>query len=86
MGEATDLFGSGWVWLVKNHGQQLEIVSTPNAGLRVHDEKMHPLLVVDVWEHAYYIDYRNERARYLEKFFDIVSWKAVGDRFAARRA
>jgi superoxide dismutase, Fe-Mn family len=73
---ATSLFGSGWVWLVKNSSGSLAIISTSNAGNPL-TEKHTPLLVCDVWEHAYYIDYRNARAKYLENFWKIVNWDFV---------
>jgi Fe-Mn family superoxide dismutase len=66
-------FGSGWTWLVKNPGGSLDIVSTGNAGTPLTDESV-PLLTCDVWEHAYYIDYRNQRNKYLEGFWNIVNW------------
>jgi Fe-Mn family superoxide dismutase len=73
---ATTLFGSGWAWLVKNNDDSLEIVAAGNAGNPLKDGKK-PLLTCDVWEHAYYIDYRNARAKYVEAFWKIVNWKFV---------
>ncbi|RMH32826.1 MAG: superoxide dismutase [Nitrospirae bacterium] len=72
---AVSLFGSGWVWLVQD-GNRLDIVSTQNAGNPLTDGKK-PLLTCDVWEHAYYIDYRNERARYVENFWKMANWAWV---------
>jgi len=69
---AVNNFGSGWTWLVKN-GAALEIVNTSNAGTPLTDDKV-PLLTCDVWEHAYYIDYRNARPKYLEAFWELVNW------------
>ena len=69
---AVNNFGSGWTWLVKN-GNALEIVNTSNAGTPLTDDKV-PLLTCDVWEHAYYIDYRNARPKYLEAFWELVNW------------
>jgi Fe-Mn family superoxide dismutase len=73
---AVSHFGSGWAWLIKNPDGSLAIESTPNAGTPLKDGKK-ALLTCDVWEHAYYIDYRNARAKYLEAFFKIVNWKFV---------
>lgn len=83
--EALQLFGSGWTWLVATGVGALEIVSTPNAGLRLHGEGWWPLLVCDVWEHAYYIDYRGDRGAYLDAFWRLVDWKAASERYAALR-
>ncbi len=70
---AVTNFGSGWTWLVKNSDGELEIVNTGNAGNPLTDGKT-PILTVDVWEHAYYIDYRNARPKYLEAFWGLVNW------------
>lgn len=79
---AIKTFGSGWAWLVlnKNTGK-LECVSTSNAGCPL-TEGHKPLLTVDVWEHAYYIDYRNNRAGFVETFFKIANWKFAAENFA----
>lgn len=78
---ATGLFGSGWCWLVYNlTNNKLEIVQTSNAETPFIDNKV-PLLVVDVWEHAYYLDFQNARAEYLEKFYENINWKFVSDAF-----
>lgn len=78
---AVTLFGSGWVWLVKNEKGELEIMNTGNAGLPMKDNKK-ALLTCDVWEHAYYIDYRNARPGYLDNFWKLVNWQYVAENFA----
>ncbi len=75
-------FGSGWTWLVKDAGGALTIVSTGNAGTPL-TQGLVPLLCVDVWEHAYYIDTRNARPRYLENWWQVVDWDAVARQFGA---
>lgn len=73
---AATLFGSGWAWLVKNADGSLAIETTGNAGNPMQEGKT-PLLVCDVWEHAYYIDYRNARPKYIEAFWNLVNWDYV---------
>lgn len=73
---AVGTFGSGWAWLVKNAEGKLEIISTSNAGTPMTEGKT-ALLTCDVWEHAYYIDYRNARAGYVDKFWGLVNWDFV---------
>lgn len=77
---ALATFGSGWAWLVKKSDGSLDIVSTSNATTPLTTENT-PLLTCDVWEHAYYIDYRNARAKYLENFWNVVNWKKVEERY-----
>jgi len=73
---AVTLFGSGWAWLVKNPDGKLEIIQASNAGNPLTMGKK-PLLTIDVWEHAYYIDYRNARPKFVEAFWEIVNWDFV---------
>jgi Fe-Mn family superoxide dismutase len=73
---AVTLFGSGWAWLVKKPDGSLAIVQKGNAGNPMTDGDK-PLLTCDVWEHAYYIDYRNARAKFVESFWKLVNWDFV---------
>ena len=73
---AVGTFGSGWAWLVKDQDGKLGLMSTGNAGTPLTEDKT-PLLTCDVWEHAYYIDYRNARPAYVDKFWDLVNWDFV---------
>lgn len=75
---AINTFGSGWAWLVKDASGKLAIVSTGNAQLPMTDHKK-ALLTCDVWEHAYYIDYRNSRPNYMDAFWKLVNWKFVAE-------
>ena len=79
---AVTTFGSGWAWLVKNGDGSLEIESTSNAGNPIREGKK-PLLTCDVWEHAYYIDYRNQRPKFVETFLNhLANWDFVAKNFA----
>jgi Fe-Mn family superoxide dismutase len=77
---AVRTFGSGWTWLVADRNGELDILSTSNADTPLTGDRM-PLLTCDVWEHAYYIDYRNARAEYLTAFWKIVDWRFVESNF-----
>ncbi len=79
---AITTFGSGWAWLVKNADGSLALVSTSNAGCPLTAGQT-PLLTCDVWEHAYYVDYRNARPAYLEAFWALVNWNFAAKNFAA---
>jgi len=70
---AIGTFGSGWTWLVKSKSGKLQILSTSNAGCPLTDN-LKPILTCDVWEHAYYVDYRNARPKYIEAFWNLVNW------------
>jgi superoxide dismutase, Fe-Mn family len=73
---AVTTFGSGWAWLVRDSAGKLAIESTSNAGCPITAGKK-PLLTCDVWEHAYYIDYRNARPKYVESWWNVVNWTFV---------
>jgi Fe-Mn family superoxide dismutase len=73
---AVDNFGSGWTWLVLNKDNKIEIFNSSNAQTP-KTQGFKALMTLDVWEHAYYIDYRNERAKYVENFWDLVNWEFV---------
>jgi Fe-Mn family superoxide dismutase len=77
---AVKTFGSGWAWLVKRPDGSLAIDTTSNASNPLTGRDT-ALLTCDVWEHAYYVDYRNRRAEYVEKFWHIVDWKRVEARY-----
>ncbi len=80
--KAAGNFGSGWTWLVKS-GDGVEIVNTDDADTPLAHDGMTPLLTVDVWEHAYYLDYQNRRPDYVQSFFDnLVNWDFVNDNLA----
>ena len=79
---AVTTFGSGWAWLVKTPAGELDLVSTSNAATPLTTDNT-ALLTCDVWEHAYYIDYRNARPKYVESFWNLVNWNFVAKNFAA---
>lgn len=76
---AASRFGSGWAWLVLNNGE-LEVISTPNQ-LAPFELGKTPIFGLDVWEHAYYLNYQNRRADYIEAFFQIIDWNKIEERF-----
>ncbi|HLQ75505.1 MAG TPA: superoxide dismutase [Alloiococcus sp.] len=76
---ATGQFGSGWAWLVVNN-DELEVVSTPNQESPLSDNKI-PVLGIDVWEHAYYLNYQNKRPDYVDAFWNVVNWEEVAKRY-----
>ena len=80
---AAGLFGSGWVWLAEDKSGKLAIVSEQNAGNPLR-YGMKPLMCFDVWEHAYYIDYRNRRADAVAALWDRIDWKVVEERYAKK--
>ena len=79
---ATTRFGSGWAWLVVNAKGKLEVISTANQDTPI-SQGLKPILALDVWEHAYYLKYRNVRPDYIKAFFDIINWNKVAELYAA---
>jgi len=87
--EASTVFGSGWTWLIVNPKGELEITSTPNQDVPIMDVAEtpgKPILGLDVWEHAYYLKYKNVRADYIKNWWEIVNWKTVSELYAAAKA
>jgi superoxide dismutase, Fe-Mn family len=84
---ATGRFGSGWAWLIKDSSGKLQITSTPNQDnplMDVAEVKGTPILGLDVWEHAYYLNYQNRRPDYITAFWNVVNWAEVAKRFGAK--
>lgn len=79
---ASGQFGSGWGWLVVDADGNLHVVSTPNQDSPLSDG-LAPIMGVDVWEHAYYLNYQNERGTYLDHFWNVVDWDAVNENYEA---
>jgi len=81
---ATTRFGSGWAWLVVNKEGKLEVVSTANQDTPISEGKT-PILGLDVWEHAYYVKYRNVRPDYIKAFFSVINWNKVNELYATAK-
>jgi Fe-Mn family superoxide dismutase len=82
--EGTGHFGSGWVWLVANRQGELSVRTTHDADDTLTDADVTPVLVCDLWEHAYYLDYQNDRKTYLEVWFDsLANWRFAEGQYAA---
>ncbi|MEH6344943.1 MAG: Fe-Mn family superoxide dismutase [Bermanella sp.] len=79
---AVNNFGASWTWLVKKADGSLDIVNTSNAATPITEEGVTPLMTVDLWEHAYYIDYRNVRPAYLKGFWALINWEFANENFA----
>lgn len=82
---ATGRFGSGWAWLVVNAEGKLEVLLTANQDTPIMEGKK-PILGLDVWEHAYYLNYRNVRPNYIKAFFEIINWNKVNELYQAAKA
>jgi Fe-Mn family superoxide dismutase len=84
---AKKQFGSGWAWLVAGKDGSLFVAVSPNQDnplMDVMEKKGTPLLCLDVWEHAYYLQYQNRRAEYVDNFWKVVNWETVNKRFAGK--
>ena len=82
---ATTRFGSGWAWLVVNENGKLEVLSTANQDTPISQGKA-PILALDVWEHAYYLKYRNVRPDYIKAFFDVINWEKVAELYSKQQS
>ncbi len=81
---ATKQFGSGWAWLIVDKAGKLQVTSTPNQDNPLMPRSVvagTPILAIDVWEHAYYLNYQNKRKKYIEAFFNVINWKKVGEKY-----
>lgn len=81
---AASRFGSGWAWLVVNNDGKLEVTSTANQDTPISEGET-PILGIDVWEHAYYVKYRNVRPDYIKAFFSVINWNKVNELYAAAK-
>lgn len=81
--KGVTLFGSGWVWLAADKEGRLQITQEPNAGNPI-TKGLRPLMTMDVWEHAYYIDYRNRRAAHLQALWQIINWEEIEERYRGK--
>lgn len=80
---ALSVFGSGWTWIIRNMNGELEIVTTANADTPIA-HNINPILALDVWEHAYYLDYQNRRTEFIDSFFEIINWDFVAENLALK--
>ena len=78
---AATRFGSGWAWLAVDKAGQLSVMSTPNQDNPLSN-KLNPILGIDVWEHAYYLNYQNRRPEYIENFFKVINWAKVSEKYS----
>ncbi len=78
---ALSVFGSGWAWLTCDENRDLHIIATSNALNPATEEGLRPLLVIDVWEHAYYLDYQNQRGEFFDSFMKLVDWRVIEGRY-----
>ncbi|WPP52195.1 superoxide dismutase [Catalinimonas niigatensis] len=85
---AATRFGSGWAWLIVDNSGMLKVTSTPNQdnpAMEIAETKGTPILGLDVWEHAYYLNYQNKRPEYISAFWNVINWDEVSKRFAAAK-